>query len=1409
MVPQKIKKQFTFFFFLLIIQINSFSTHNIIHENSAFPKVISLEDQNVLIFSSIIGENRCIETKFDKNGEKIYSYIYHNLSLSAKDSLVVPNNNINKESILIHNDNFSNLIIKKLNKGNLISSLNITNKQFHFHKSVVSLKCGKIIIASIYNDNEIMKINLNLYNSQINSIEKSISFGEYAKYISCYEQKENQVYCIYITEKDSLVSNLNIQHIEVNPISNTIILKESQIIKSFFALFNYLKALPLNETQAFILLRTKNDRYNSTSQNLFYYFIELSSEKPLVKLIKANFIDSDCIYSEHYIEETIDITLFSNKTIYLSCETKYNKIRGYTIYPGKNETNKFYFKNFGAEELRNPLFAKFGNTLGIFYNQINHNNESNIVFHLVNYSLCNDNCEECSNFGSDENNQCDSCKEGFYFFYNQTKGNGIPGSCHDNCINNGFFIKNSEGIDKCHPCLKGCKKCKDENTCDECYKPFYLSHNKNSCVEDCGYCYAKDNTSFNVWQCINCKTAYSKEKYNLNGTCYDEIPLITYKDKDVFNKSHHIINEQCNLLMGCKDGCFKCNPWYSEKCTECIEGYYQEDFYSLVEPDNFHCFKEKECQGLVAYQFDETLKIGGVPKIIEGKGVCYNCRLREENYRQVENNFICGPKPKRTYIDIPHYNKVSNCYIRCASCEKKGNGIRNNCLSCRDPAIFTVYYYDSNSKEGDCRCSSCKKKCGNYPYYHDYDLEDKLGIYDGSCGADCDVCLNSPNCPENYPFLVKGTRECVELCGVNEILYGTCLLNHTKALEIVINELNEISEINGKTDDEMIKKIIEVSIVEKYASQLNINKSTIKDSIDNYIDNGKIFNLPNNEIILGNNMSIELTTNELELLKLLNSKDNNNNKTKNNSDFSNDNPSDIIIEEKKFNNSFPNNIIPISSFEDPSIISNLTECEKILKKVYNLPDDEKLIILNRSSLKEYEKYFDQNLSYVLFSTSLMKFLSLEPCKNINTIITDSLNVSNLIAPPEYQAKIKAVLDNGYDVFDINSNFYNDICTPFTNENGNDVLLDDRRRDYYFENLNLCKNGCNFIGYNITNNYYSCECPIGNIDNEEINKKKEMKNNIPKNFYEKHTNSNIKIFKCFSQVFSSQGQKNNFGSFILLLCLTSFIGIIIFYIIKGQSLINKFFSIFLHENEKVNPPKNIISEDKINPTLKSKLKNKLKHNNKKYSVFKDINKEDISCGNLYWSLLKNKQLIIFTFYTYDDKNFRFIKIGLFILFFSFCFDFTALFFKEEIIRNIYNLKGDVKAALNISNIILSSLCCIITNIIIKIIFLNGDGIFDIKKERKLYDSIKRRIKIKIMIFFFFSLSFIFLSWYYISAFCAIFKNLQGYYLLNVLLVLIICNIWPFVTSLIALALIKFHLCLCSPFIFNASKIFNYI
>ena len=38
---------------------------------------------------------------------------------------------------------------------------------------------------------------------------------------------------------------------------------------------------------------------------------------------------------------------------------------------------------------------------------------------------------------------------------------------------------------------------------------------------------------------------------------------------------------------------------------------------------------------------------------------------------------------------------------------------------------------------------------------------------------------------------------------------------------------------------------------------------------------------------------------------------------------------------------------------------------------------------------------------------------------------------------------------GYNFFDINSDFYQDICVPYTSPNGTDVLLDDRINYYYY------------------------------------------------------------------------------------------------------------------------------------------------------------------------------------------------------------------------------------------------------------------------------------------------------------------------------------------------------------------------
>ena len=1694
--------------FLLISQVNPLSDtiQEELHDDSQFPKVINLSDGTVLILSPVIGVNKILESKLDKKGEFIYSYISHNQSMCANDALAAIYGLPESDSILIHHGSLPYEMISEYKKSNLVSSIKEPHSKYYAHKSVVGLKCGKVLIAGIegkQSDTILTDIDVNIYDPKTNTYGTGLTFGAYGKLVSCYEQKENQVYCAYVSQQYPHVSKLMLQYIEVNPTANTITAKSSQVIKTFYTVFNYLKAVTFSANQAIILFRVGNGeslpRYGNSGKDLFYYHIEVSNkENGIISGIRYNYFESDCRYRKDD-EETIDIIPLLEKKVYIACESDRNRLKGYIIYPGKVEVDEFYFNNFNAKDIRNPVFAQFEKSLGIFYTHINENNNYNVYFHLMNYPecrnyhdnkiikipkhhskeldfsgyvflnnpypasragelvqvkfithdgtnmeiidtsknkkietginydpeklmlkvtpgeyegiytlnyvstledsllgliegkickvnfeipkclpqcytclelgtptehecldrcindsyyreeytgakdqgygtpfncercniscyncwgkfdltpipstnckkcdydhgyyhffkdektcistetqeywesvynrsmyldktpendpsqwrwrYCHPNCKKCSGPGDDIDNQCDVCANDLHFFCNQTKGNGIPGSCHADCVNNGFFLKESEGMEKCCPCLDKCKVCTNEQTCDECYNPFYIkAPHKDECVDDCGYCYAKDNKNFPVWKCVDCKNDFPVEKYNLNGTCYDQIPLIEYEDPDVYGKPHHIADEKCNWLIGCKDGCLTCNTWYTDNCTKCKPDYYEEDFYTLVKPHTFRCLTENECKGLEKYKYDQS-EHGGVPKKINGEGVCYNCRLREGNYCQVNYNFVCGPRPPTgTYIKLPHYNKLDNCYVRCKTCEQFGNSCKMNCLSCRDPSVYSLARYP-NSKEGN--CPRIHHHCGTYPYYHDYELAKKLGIDEDNCGQECDVCLYNRTCTAQFPYYVIATRECVESCGFNAIMQQSCLMDQSSALDKFMTDPFETGSLDlNQISDEQIRIIIIKSIVEKYSKILNIDAKILETNIYNFIGNGKVFNLPNSEIIAFNNISIELTTNELELLKLLNLKRqetvttttttrtttntttttttetnaqtssstststnqqrapaiNTNEQTS--SSTSSSIPSEEQTENLLLNRSlyiFPHPE-PITDVSKPSIL-NLTDCESILKKQYNLPVDEKLIILKGSIFKEFNQYIGNDLNYQIMSSSLMKILDLSYCRNagIYSIITDFFNPGNLLVSEQFQFKIASAINDGYDVFNFDSIFYNDICTPFTNEFGYDVLLDDRRSDYFDQTLHICKDNCKFYGYNATTNAFSCACPVAGNDTSD--EREIITQELPKDFYKKHTNSNIKVFKCASQVFSAEGQKKNYGSYALLICLSSFIGVMVFYFIKGPELLNKIFSDF---GEGIsNPPKKVEIVDKndsnsnkrslgIEDVKKDEILSDVALN---HSSFEEATKkDDRTYWKIYWSLLKMKQSFIFTFHTNNDGNLRVVKVGLFILFVSFYFAFTALFFNDKIMRNIYIYNGNTDAALHIPNIILSSLFCLISNLLIKYVSLSERTLLQIKNKTKKKGDVEKTIKIKTVILFIISFILIGLCWYYVSAFCAIFKNSQGHYFINVLFAFVVCNIWPCVTTLIAPAMRRYAIKNDSSCMYKASQFVAYI
>ena len=781
---------------------------------------------------------------------------------------------------------------------------------------------------------------------------------------------------------------------------------------------------------------------------------------------------------------------------------------------------------------------------------------------------CHYNCKKCLEKGDDENNKCYYCRKNFFFYCDQVEGNGIPGSCHNDCVNHGFYpILKEDGREKCCPCLAHCEKCTNDTICNFCFENYFLTQDSKNCVEHCSYCEAE---IIDERKCVNCK---NRHQFTLNKTC---VP-----DMYPGGISHHIIDDACNLLISCKDGCYKCDPWYSDKCTQCNESYYKEDFFGVdPQPRTFHCFDKPTCQGLNEYVHDKDVRPGGVAVKENGVDICLNCKKRNDTFRQPAHNFTCGPKKNRTYVEIDDYNMLADCYFRCNSCDTWGNSFKMNCTSCRDSKNYEHFLYHA----GYGNCYRKTHKCGIYPYYHDYDIAEAMGYDEDDCGENCDVCLYNFSCTEHFPYFRFETHECVEYCPITEVLTNTCNMNNTAALIILLkNPFGLKNPYDFLTSSITIQEFLASSLFQYIAQSYNIDVSSLSQNLNNYIGNGKIYNLPQSQVISGNNITLELTTFKLELEKIINMlKDGENTSGKE------------------------------SGSEQTGIgssIVDLSECEAILKKKYGLSDEEDLMIIKGDLLQQLtEEYYGNSVDYQIFSTSLGAFLPLTDCQQAGTSVsvTNPFNSLNLLT--QYQSKTGAVTVNGYNPFDVNSPFYNDICTSFTNEDGYDVLLDDRRKDYFDENINLCESGCKFIGYNTSTNMYTCICNIKAIPGAEPGEYTGdyVTNEMPKGFRDMISKrSNIEVFKCASQVFSSKGQKKNFGSYILLVALASLIGVIVFHYVKERALMDATFKQLGElpiQNIKSNPPKPAgTKEDKKNYKDKENTKNKKKEDEHKVKV----------------------------------------------------------------------------------------------------------------------------------------------------------------------------------------------------------------
>ena len=302
-----------------------------------------------------------------------------------------------------------------------------------------------------------------------------------------------------------------------------------------------------------------------------------------------------------------------------------------------------------------------------------------------------------------------------------------------------------------------------------------------------------------------------------------------------------------------------------------------------------------------------------------------------------------------------------------------------------------------------------------------------------------------------------------------------------------------------------------------------------------------------------------------------------------------------------------NVIFHVSKIEDQKNDNNqgvssidIGECEEILKKENNISLSDSLIIF-KSDIKND----DLSATYVQYEiyhpNSLVK-LSLEPCNKVNIVVNVPvyLDTNSLL---QYERLEEA----GYNLYDSEDDFYNDICSTYTTENGTDMLLEDRKSDIYNTSGNkvMCQIGCKFESYNKITQKAKCNCNVQVQSTQtDITKIDFSKENMAENFLTPLKNSNFFVLKCYKLAISLDDILKNIGRIIMTVIYFLFLICLFIYIITDRKKINIFINTIMKYKLNLNKKYNNEKTNKIKPKNEKIKENKNKDKNKLNNKKKD-------------------------------------------------------------------------------------------------------------------------------------------------------------------------------------------------------------
>ena len=585
-------------------------------------------------------------------------------------------------------------------------------------------------------------------------------------------------------------------------------------------------------------------------------------------------------------------------------------------------------------------------------------------------------------------------------------------------------------------------------------------------------------------------------------------------------------------------------------------------------------------------------------------------------------NFSCksiSTKPQNTIlVSITQGSETINvlqyCNEACLSCSEISNDVTNpKCISNQCSSNYYPLYSDS---------TICINEVIKEDYFSHYFLNSNSGKYE-ECNIECNTCSDYNNycneCISSYYFLL-GTKFCYSestkednfllntdsVIPYYELCYENCLTcievgdeNDNKCTSCITGQFLNPFKIGQCTlicDNDQyfyVDSNLDYICVDECPNNypyLDENSKRCYDDCVNNI-NGRVFlyenkcveNCPDDTIIGSGNKCMDGENCRKTYFKLKNDISNINDSIPNliNSYMEYYSSNDQHVNIYKNTNSKYTLLIYkneecINDIKNEINFPDLTDCVNKIKEVNSIPENTLLTILllsSTSSQTEYKIYNNNNNIE----------LSKKPCESLKTNVIVSI-------PEEYEENIKMAKqfldDYNINLYDINDPFFTNVCFEFT-DNGKDIILEDRIK-VYFQNISYCEEGCELVSIDVETLQANCSCDVKTDFLNNI-----FDNSVTGDYLEMINDANIKVIKCYKNVFDFGHFIKNAGSYIMLTCIISQIPFLILYIINGLTSIRvNLFQFFLD-----NPPiRNANKNQNYDSNSQNELKQNINNNN---------------------------------------------------------------------------------------------------------------------------------------------------------------------------------------------------------------------